>query len=220
MTFAEKLERYAELAVKAGLDLQPGQELMIEAQLEAAPFVRRVAAQAWQAGAKDVTVYWADEDLTRMYYLNGRPELFTQYPDWRALQLNGLAERGGAFLSIRSGDPAALAGVDPARVAAAGKASHAALSLIHIFFITFNEETGLQTPRDKSFPYQSVGIAKLKNGTIIGGVRHQFRDTATGIEARTLVEFPAICPKIVLREHQKHLAAEWSGWIQWAIEHQ
>ena len=88
------------------------------------------------------------------------------------------------------------------------------------FFITFNEETGLQTPRDKSFPYQSVGIAKLKNGTIIGGVRHQFRDTATGIEARTLVEFPAICPKIVLREHQKHLAAEWSGWIQWAIEHQ
>ena len=126
MTFAEKLERYAELAVKAGLDLQPGQELMIEAQLEAAPFVRRVAAQAWQAGAKDVTVYWADEDLTRMRYLNGRPELFSQCPDWRALQLNGLAERGGAFLSIRSGDPAALAGVDPARVAAAGKASHAA----------------------------------------------------------------------------------------------
>ncbi len=88
------------------------------------------------------------------------------------------------------------------------------------FFITFNDETGLQTPRDESFPYQSVGIAKLKDGTIIGGVRHQFRDNATGIEARTLVEFPAICPKIILKEHQKHLAAEWSGWIQWAIEHQ
>ena len=57
MTLAAQLERSAELAVKAGLDLQPGQELMIEAQLEAAPFVRRVAAQAWQAGAKDVTVY-------------------------------------------------------------------------------------------------------------------------------------------------------------------
>lgn len=88
------------------------------------------------------------------------------------------------------------------------------------FFITFNDETGIQTPRDERYPYQSVGIAKLKNGTVIGGVRHQFRDTATGIEARTLVEFPAICPRIILKEHQKHLAAEWSGWIQWAIEHQ
>lgn len=88
------------------------------------------------------------------------------------------------------------------------------------FYITFNDETGLQTPRDEAFPYQSVGIAKLKDGTIIGGVRHQFRDTATGIEARTAVEFPAICPKTILKEHQKHLAAEWSGWIQWAIDHQ
>lgn len=88
------------------------------------------------------------------------------------------------------------------------------------FYITFNDETGLQTQRDKNYPYQSVGIAKLKDGTVIGGVRHQFRDTATGIEARTVVEFPAICPKTILREHQKHLAAEWSGWIQWAVKHQ
>jgi hypothetical protein len=88
------------------------------------------------------------------------------------------------------------------------------------FFITFNDETGLITPRDPSYPYQSTGIAKLENGTIIGGVRHQFRDTASGIEARTSVEFPAICPNGILQEHQKHLAAEWSGWIQWAIDHQ
>lgn len=88
------------------------------------------------------------------------------------------------------------------------------------FFITFYDETGLQTPRDPSYPYQSVGIAKLKDGTVIGCVRHQFRDTATGIEAKTLVEFPAICPNIIVKEHQKHLASEWSGWIQWAIDHQ
>lgn len=88
------------------------------------------------------------------------------------------------------------------------------------FFITFNDETGLQEPRDLNYPYQSTGIAKLKDGTILGGVRHQFRDTQTGIEARTLVEFPSICPKTIMREHQKHLAVEWSSWITWAIEHQ
>ncbi len=88
------------------------------------------------------------------------------------------------------------------------------------FFIAFHEDAELQTPRDLSYPYQSVGVAKLKDGTTIGGVRHQFRDTQSGMEARTLVEFPSICPKTIIKEHQKHLAVEWSNWIAWAIQNQ
>lgn len=88
------------------------------------------------------------------------------------------------------------------------------------FFITFNDETGLKEPRNLNYPYQSTGIAKLKDGTIVGGVRHQFRDTQSGIEVRTLVEFPNLCPKIIIKEHQKHLAVEWSNWIDWAIKNQ
>jgi len=88
------------------------------------------------------------------------------------------------------------------------------------FFITFNDETGLKEPRDLSYPYQSTGIAKLNDGAIIGGVRHQFRDTQSGIEVRTLVEFPILCPKIIIKEHQKHLAVEWSSWINWAVKNQ
>lgn len=88
------------------------------------------------------------------------------------------------------------------------------------FFITFNDETGLKEPRNLNYPYQSTGIAKLKDGTIVGGVRHQFRDTQTGIEVRTLVEFPKLCPKVIIKEHQKHLAVEWSNWIAWAKKHQ
>ena len=88
------------------------------------------------------------------------------------------------------------------------------------FFITFNDETGLKEPRDLSYPYQSTGIAKLRDGTIVGGVRHQFRDTQSGIEIRTLVEFPNLCPKTIIKEHQKHLAVEWSNWINWAIKNQ
>lgn len=88
------------------------------------------------------------------------------------------------------------------------------------FFITFGDETGLKEPRNPTYPYQSTGIAKLKDGTIIGGVRHQFRDTEHGLEVRTLVEFPFVCPKTIIKEHQKHLAVEWSNWIHWAIKHQ
>ena len=88
------------------------------------------------------------------------------------------------------------------------------------FFIQFNEEEGIQTPRDEEYPYQIVGIAKLKDGTIIGGVRHQFRNVEQGIEAITCVEFPALCPNSIVKDHQIHLAVEWSEWIQWAIDHQ
>lgn len=48
------------------------------------------------------------------------------------------------------------------------------------FFITYGDETGLKTPVNPDYPYQSVGAAKTANGTVIGGVRHQFRDTSTG----------------------------------------
>lgn len=83
------------------------------------------------------------------------------------------------------------------------------------FFITFDDETGLKTPRDHSYKYQSVGVARMKDGTIIGGVRHQLKDTDTGIEVSLVVEFPALCPTSIVKSHQMHLACEFSYWLQW-----
>ncbi|PER81998.1 hypothetical protein [Bacillus cereus] len=83
------------------------------------------------------------------------------------------------------------------------------------FFIVFGDETGLKTPRDKSYQYQSTGVARMKDGTTIGGVRHQFKDTDTGIEVSLVVEFPALCPNSLIKSHQMHLACEFSYWLQW-----
>ena len=50
MSFAQKLEHYADLAIRVGLNLQPGQRLLIiKAQIEMAPFVRLIADKAYQA---------------------------------------------------------------------------------------------------------------------------------------------------------------------------
>ena len=88
------------------------------------------------------------------------------------------------------------------------------------FFITFNDETGLKEERNISYTHQSVGVARLNDGTIIGGVRHQFRNTEEGIECRLAVEFPALSPKSIIRSHQKHLAVEFTNWMNWIIERQ
>ncbi|PRT04433.1 hypothetical protein [Bacillus wiedmannii] len=83
------------------------------------------------------------------------------------------------------------------------------------FFIVYGDETGLKTPRDNSYQYQSAGVARTKDGTVIGGVRHQFKNTNKGVEVRASVEFPALCPNSLIKSHQMHLACEFSYWLQW-----
>lgn len=83
------------------------------------------------------------------------------------------------------------------------------------FFIDYGDDSGIQTPRDKSYEYQSVGIARLKNGTLLGGVRHQFKEEDNGFKAKLVVEFPSMCPTSLIKEHQMHLACEFSYWFNW-----
>jgi len=87
------------------------------------------------------------------------------------------------------------------------------------FFIDYGDEAGLTIPRDSSYPCQSVGVARLRDGTTIGGVRHQLRDQGNGFRARLAVEFPVMAPAYFIRQHQFHLACEFSHWFQWLLAH-
>ena len=42
MNLEKNLEKYAELAVKVGVNIQPGQTLLVRTPIECAPFVRKV----------------------------------------------------------------------------------------------------------------------------------------------------------------------------------
>lgn len=84
------------------------------------------------------------------------------------------------------------------------------------FFLRFDDASGVMTPRDPAYTHQSMGTARLGDGTVIGGVRHQFRDVEGGTLARLLVEFPRATPNGMVREHQWHLACEFSHWLRHA----
>jgi aminopeptidase len=49
MTHDELLDRYAQLAVRSGLNLRKGQELLITAPLDAVPLVRRITEHAYKS---------------------------------------------------------------------------------------------------------------------------------------------------------------------------
>ena len=131
MDLQKNLQKYAHLIVRAGCNLQPGQELFITAPIESAPLTRLVAEEAYAAGVREVTVQWTDEAISRMAYAHAPMEVFTHCPEWLATLTNGVAERGAAILSILSSAPDAMRGIDPKRIAARAKANHEACKAFH-----------------------------------------------------------------------------------------
>lgn len=119
---SRSLDAYADLVVRSGAAVQPGQELVVSAPVERGDFVRRVVRSAYAAGASHVTTIWHDDEVTRLTYQSVDLPYFQHVPAWQVAQLNGLAEMGASFLFLEGTDPAAFDGIDPAKPAAAARA--------------------------------------------------------------------------------------------------
>ncbi|WP_226665957.1 aminopeptidase [Metabacillus litoralis] len=126
--FQMNLEKYAELAVRVGVNIQQNQNLTINASTETAEFVRLVVKKAYEAGARNVYVEWHDDMITRTRFELASEDALNDYPEWKARGLETLAENDGAFMSIISSDPDLLSGIDPKRIALSTKAAGMALT--------------------------------------------------------------------------------------------
>ncbi len=82
------------------------------------------------------------------------------------------------------------------------------------FFFAEGNLVGLQTPADPAFPVQMAGSARLADGTLIGGVRHQLRDENGGVRARLTVELPWLIGPHAPAAHRWHLASEFTHWLE------
>lgn len=112
----EALHRYAELIVKIGVRLQPGQKLIVNAALETAELVRLIAECAYDAGAHSVKVNWSDDALTRLRYDRAADDAFLEEPKWYAGEMLELVENNAAVVSVVSSDPDLLKGVPQERI--------------------------------------------------------------------------------------------------------
>jgi len=118
--FEKKLEMYAEVILKVGLNFQPKQRLLIGGpsvahdgvSFETAPLVRIIAKKAYQMGASLVDVVWADEQLRPIRFKYGSKKSLRLYPKWRIDAKLDIAQAGDAFLDIMSPRPDLLEEVD------------------------------------------------------------------------------------------------------------
>ncbi|TMF42687.1 MAG: aminopeptidase [Chloroflexi bacterium] len=114
---ANRLRRLAELAVSVGVDVRPGQLVVVFAQVENAPLAREIARAAYRAGASLVESRYFDRHFTRaLIELGPEASLGTSAP-WDITMLNTLAAERGAYIQV-SGDPEPelLSDLDGARV--------------------------------------------------------------------------------------------------------
>ncbi|SFT82759.1 aminopeptidase [Selenomonas sp. GACV-9] len=123
----ELLQKYAQLVVKVGVNLQQEQILVINSPIECADFARTIAEEAFAAGAHDVVVSWGDELLAHIRYAGGKKELFTEFPEWRRKFYTDYAEQGAAFVSISARDPEIFKDIDPEKLKLSQQAAGAAL---------------------------------------------------------------------------------------------
>ncbi len=138
LSFEQKLDRLAEVAVRIGLGLgaenAPVQELVMSASIEALPLVRRITEHAYKAGAVLVTTLYSDEQSALLRFHYAPDASFDRVATWLQDGIAAAYRGGAARLAIAGGDPALLAKEDPAKIGranvAASKASKPAMELI------------------------------------------------------------------------------------------
>ncbi|MBZ5557133.1 MAG: aminopeptidase [Acidobacteriia bacterium] len=108
----EALATYADLIVKVGLNLRPGQRLLVigplangGVALEAAGLVRSVAAAAYRMGSPLVEAIWGDASLVTIRFNEAPRESFGEYSAWLPKALVEHVDAGHAVLSIYANDP-------------------------------------------------------------------------------------------------------------------
>ncbi|HEY1742698.1 MAG TPA: aminopeptidase [Granulicella sp.] len=134
LSFEQKLDRLAEVAVRIGLNLREGQELVLTAPTDALPLVRLITAHAYKAGAKLVTTFYSDDATTLARFQHAPDASFDYAPEWLQAAIATAFKSGAARMAITGANPALLAQQDPAKVSraniAASKASKPAMELI------------------------------------------------------------------------------------------
>lgn len=117
------LEKYASLIVKRGVQLRPGQTVVISADLKVAPLVEKITRVAYEQGARQVIQDWSYEETAALTYKYGDDDLFDQFPVWKKAYYEALEDMDYCIINITSNDPDGFVGVDPNRMMRSQKAA-------------------------------------------------------------------------------------------------
>src|SRR3954451_3883764 len=112
----ERIDRYADLIVRVGANVQEGQTLFVTALVEHAPLARALSRAAYRAGARLVDVRYADNHLRRSFIESAPEDALSETTPWLMARTEALADGGALIMIAGDPEPELLADLDPAKV--------------------------------------------------------------------------------------------------------
>ena len=112
-----RLRKYANLIARCGVNVQKGQEVVINAGLDQPEFVKMVVEECYKAGAKDVSVDWHYQPLTKIHVRYCTDKVLATVEKWQVEKLEHRAEVLPCMIHLISDDPDGLAGINQKKMA-------------------------------------------------------------------------------------------------------
>ena len=125
--FDKKLEKFAEVIIKIGANVQKGQKVWINCTTDSLPLVYKVTEKAYKAGACDVNIKLTDDKLSRMHAEYKSTEEYSNIPEWTVDEINDYLDNNVVFIHILSSSPDLFSGIDAEKLGTYAKNRGAAL---------------------------------------------------------------------------------------------
>ncbi|MCF0136920.1 MAG: aminopeptidase [Oscillospiraceae bacterium] len=109
---AERLKGFAELIVRVGANVQEGQEVIIQAELDQPEFIKLLAEECYKAGAAEVNVEWSYQPLKLVNVKYKSLDRLGEIKKWEHEKLIHRRDTLPAMIYILSEDPNGLDGMD------------------------------------------------------------------------------------------------------------
>ncbi len=134
----ERLKEYARLVIEIGINIQPGEPVLIAAPVAAAEFVRLLAQYSYERGASDIIMDWRDDVLSRLRFEHAPMDTLEDVPSFSVERLKYYYDKGANRIAVLSDDPELLNGIPMERIQRASMAHNRAFQPLQHY--TLNDE--------------------------------------------------------------------------------
>ena len=119
MAISKKLlEKYADLIVRTGANVRPGQTVQLVIAVEQHAFAEMITEACYRAGAKKVNIDWSCDAASRLHYLYADSAVLETVLPWEEEKMRQMVKDLPCRIFIASEDPDAMAGIDPHKLSA------------------------------------------------------------------------------------------------------
>ena len=111
-----RLKEYASLLARRGINVQKGEEVWVNAQIDQPEFVRLVVEELYKAGAKKVRVRFSDNEVSRLGYKYATTSELAKVPNYTIAEYKYMVKHNPSMLHIVSDDPDAFKSINQSKL--------------------------------------------------------------------------------------------------------